>query len=64
MNNLKEIRIDPVTGGKLQRDVRPFTVHYKNLSKTVSLSGWYPVDDGEVIFTQEDLEAVRKILNK
>ena len=54
--DLGEIRFDPVSGKKIIRDVRPFEVKYKDLAKTVSLPGWYPIDGGDVIFTQDDLD--------
>ena len=54
--DLGEIRFDPVSGKKIIRDVRPFDVKYKNLTKTVPLAGWYPIDGGDAIFTQDDLD--------
>ena len=56
IKNIGEVRLDPVSGKNIVRDVRPFTVKYKNLSKTISLPGWYPEGDGEAVFTQEDLD--------
>ena len=54
--NIGEIRIDPISGKNIVRDIRPFTVKYKNLSKTISLPGWYPEDNGDAIFSKEDLD--------
>lgn len=53
--NIGDIRIDPISGKNIMRDVRPFTVKYKDLSKTIPMPGWYPEDDGDAIFTKEDL---------
>lgn len=47
-------------GRVLRRDVRPFTITYKGLSRTVDQPGWYPddrEDDGDAVFVGADLEA-------
>lgn len=45
-------------GRVLRRAVRPFTVTYRGLSKTIDQPGYYPddmEDDGDAVFVGEDL---------
>lgn len=47
-------------GRTLRRGVRPLTVTYKGLSKTVDIPGWYPEDaddDGDAVFVGSDMDA-------
>jgi HTH-type transcriptional regulator/antitoxin MqsA len=55
---MQETMIHPETGKALIRGVRPFTVRYKGLERTVDLPGWYPVEkDGDGILVGEDMKA-------
>lgn len=47
-------------GRTLRRGVRPLTVTYKGLSKTVDMPGWYPEDaddDDDAVFVGSDMDA-------
>lgn len=47
-------------GRILRRGVRPLTVTYKGLSKTVDMPGWYPEDaddDDDAVFVGSDMDA-------
>jgi HTH-type transcriptional regulator / antitoxin MqsA len=47
-------------GRTLRRGVRPLTVIYKGLSKTVDMPGWYPEDaddDDDAVFVGSDMDA-------
>lgn len=45
----------PETGQTLRRDVRPFTVTYKGVSRVVNLPGYYPEGEGESVHVGDDL---------
>ena len=47
-------KIHPITEKILHRDIRPMEFTYKGEKITVDMPGWYPDDDSEAIFTQED----------
>lgn len=60
-------RIHPETGEKLIRDVRPFTVRYQGLSRTVNLPGWYPKrtgSDDDGILEGDDMKAADEALRE
>ena len=57
-------RIHPITGEVLRRDVRPFTVRYKGLERTVDQPGWYPEDNDEGIFVGVDMEVSDQALKE
>jgi len=59
-----ETRIHPITGEVLRRDVRPFTVRYKGLERTVDQPGWYPEDNDEGIFVGVDMEVSDQALKE
>ena len=42
-----QTRIHPETGKTLRRGVRPMTVRYKGLERTVMQPGWWPEDDSD-----------------
>ena len=54
--------IHPLTGEILRRDIRPHEFRYKGESITVEMSGWYPDDDSDAIFSQEDLAITTEVL--
>ena len=60
--------IHPLTGEILYRDIRPNKFTYKGESIILDASGWYPIGDGEGIFSQEDMkitiEALRILKEK
>jgi HTH-type transcriptional regulator/antitoxin MqsA len=47
--------ISPDTGAILQRDVRPFTVSYKELTEVVNLPGYYAEDDADAVHVGADM---------
>lgn len=54
---MAETRIHPETGKTLRRDVRPQTVKFGSMMRTVDVPGWYPDDDGDSIHSGVDLAA-------
>ncbi|MCF8707157.1 type II TA system antitoxin MqsA family protein [Rhizorhapis sp. SPR117] len=50
-----ETRIHPETGTLLRRSVRPQTVKFGSMTRTVEVPGWYPDDDGDAIHSGADL---------
>jgi len=56
--------VDPETGAKLYRDVRPFTLSYKGESITIAMPGWYGDEPDEGIFTAEDMKISDRALNR
>lgn len=54
--------IHPETGEILYRDIRPHEFRYKGESITIDMPGWYPVDNDNGIFSQEDLEITTEVL--
>ena len=53
---METVRYDVETGEKLVRDVRNITITYQGHDKTVEMPGWYPEDNDEGTFTDEDLK--------
>jgi len=53
---IEETKYHPETGALLHRDIRPVTLHYKNQSITINMPGWFPDDDGDALFSQDDLK--------
>lgn len=58
------VKYDVETGKKLIRDIRDITITYQGHSKTFSMPGWYPEDNDEGTFTQEDMKAYDRALNQ
>ncbi|MDH4744915.1 type II TA system antitoxin MqsA family protein [Sphingomonas sp. NPDC092331] len=52
---MTETRIHPETGTLLRRSVRPQTVKFGSMTRTVEVPGWYPDDDGDAIHSGADL---------
>lgn len=52
---MTKTRIHPETGKTLRRDVRPGTIRFGSLTRTVDVPGWYPDDDGDAIHSGADL---------
>lgn len=52
---MTETRIHPETGKPLRRGVRPQTVKFGSMTRTVDVPGWYPDDDGDAIHSGADL---------
>lgn len=52
---MTETRLHPVTGKTLRRGVRPQTVTFGSLTRTVQTPGWYPDDDSDSIHSGADL---------
>lgn len=59
-----EKKYDVETGEELIRDVRPLTITYQGHSLTFSMPGWYPRDNDEGTFTDEDMKVYDKALNQ
>jgi HTH-type transcriptional regulator/antitoxin MqsA len=59
---LPDTMTSPGAGEGLTRGVRPFTVRYKGLSKTVDLPGYYPAGEGEGVHVGEDMAVVDEAL--
>ena len=51
-----ETMIHPETGELLRRDVRLIEFKFKGEPFTVNMPGWYPEDNDNGIFSQEDLK--------
>jgi HTH-type transcriptional regulator/antitoxin MqsA len=56
--------VDPETGAKLRRDVRPFTLTYKGESVTFDMPGWYGDKPDEGIFDPADMRVSDRALNR
>ena len=54
--------ICPVTGKPMVRDLRPLTVRYKGLEKTIQMPGWY--SEAESIHTGGDMEVSDEALRE
>ena len=51
-----ESMIHPETGEILWRDIRSIEFSYKGEKITVEMPGWYPADNDDGIFSQEDMK--------
>lgn len=49
-----ETRTHPETGKMLRRGVRPQTVKFGSMTRTVDLPGWYPEDDSDSLHNGAD----------
>jgi len=54
---------NPETGEELFRDIRRIEYEYKGTKFYVDMPGWYPKDNDEGIFTQEDMKVYDKALH-
>jgi HTH-type transcriptional regulator/antitoxin MqsA len=61
---LPDTMISPETGESLRRDVRPFTVTYKDRSAVVNLPGYYPDGPGEGVLVGDDMRAADEALRR
>jgi len=61
---MDDVKYDVETGEKLVRDIRNITITYQGYSKTFPMPGWYPEDNDEGTFTQEDMKAYDRALNQ
>lgn len=52
---MTDVRIHPVTGKPLSRQVRVQTVSFGSLSEEIEIPGWYPDDDSDSIHSGADL---------
>ena len=52
---MTETRIHPETGKTLCRAVRPQTVRFGSMARTVDVPGWYPDDESDSIHSGIDL---------
>lgn len=58
-----ERRYDLETGEELIRDVRPMTITYESHSLTFDMPGWYPKNNDEGTFTDDDMKTYDKAIN-
>lgn len=61
---METVKYDIETGEKLIRDTRNITITYQGHSKTFPMPGWYPENNDEGTFTQEDMKAYDRALNQ
>ena len=61
---METIKYDVETGEKLTRDIRNITLTYRGHSKTFPMPGWYPTDNDEGTFTDEDMKVYDRALNQ
>ena len=61
---METIKYDAETGEQLIRDVRNITITYQGHSKTFPMPGWYPRDNNEGTFTDEDMKTYDRALNQ
>lgn len=61
---METIKYDAETGEKLTRDIRNITLTYRGHSKTFPMPGWYPADNDEGTFTDEDMKVYDRALNQ
>lgn len=61
---MKTIKYDAETGEELIRDVRNITITYQGRDKTFPMPGWYPKDNDEGTFTDEDLKVYDRAINE
>lgn len=52
---MTETRLHPETGKALRRGVRPQTISFGSMSRTIDVPGWYPDDDSDAIHSGADL---------
>ena len=55
-------KIHPETGKILHRDIRPFEFNFRGEKVIIEMPGWYPDDNDEGIFTQEDMKVAGNAL--
>ncbi len=53
----------PDCGHSLKRDTRPMTLHYKGLSATFDMPGWYCKHCGESVHSGTDMQESDRQLN-
>ena len=58
-----EVYKNPETGEELFRDVRHLEYEYKGIKFYVDMPGWFPKDNDEGIFTQDDMKVYDKALH-
>ena len=61
---MEAMKYDAETGEKLIRDVRNITLTYQGHSKTFPMPGWYPENNDEGTFTDEDMKVYDRALNQ
>ena len=61
---METIKYDAETGEQLMRDVRNITITYQGHNKTFPMPGWYPRDNDEGTFTDEDMKTYDRALNQ
>ena len=57
-------KIHPETGEILHRDIRPFEFKFRSEKIVVDMPGWYPENNDNGIFTQEDMKIAGEVLRK
>ena len=59
-----ETRVHPETGKKLRRGIRPMTVRYRGLERTVMQPGWWPDDDSDGTISGPDARSTDDALRE
>ena len=57
-------KIHPETGEILHRDIRPFEFKFRGETIIIDMPGWYPENNDEGIFTQEDMKIAGNALRE
>ena len=58
---MTETRVHPTTGKALRRGVRPQTVRFGSMARTVDMPGWYPDDDSDSVHSGADLAESERV---
>ena len=56
-------RVCPETGATMERGVRPLTLDYKGISRTIEMPGWYADGVEEGLHSGEDMKVSDRALN-
>lgn len=55
------VRTHPETGEALRRGLRPMSITWGSLSRTIDVPGWYPDGDGDGIHSGTDLTEAERV---
>ncbi|AUJ63275.1 hypothetical protein B9057_06050 [Aestuarium zhoushanense] len=60
----KDVRVHPVTGDKLTREERPWTIWIKGQKHQCLVPGWYPEGNALSIHESEDFLAIERFIEE
>lgn len=60
----KDVHIDPVTGEKLTREERPWTIWINGQPHQCHVPGWYPEGDALSIHESEDFLTIERFIEE